>query len=39
MKDVVPHYKNAINVVSFEDFLEDHLDPEIKKWKKHGIVE
>ena len=29
-------YSRFANVISFEDFLEDHLDPSMKKWKKAG---
>lgn len=33
-----PHYNSAGNVISFEDFFEDHLDPAIKRWKKAGVI-
>lgn len=38
LKDDVPHYAAAANVITFEDFLEDHLDPKMTKWKKHGDI-
>ena len=38
VRDLVPHYSAAVNVLSFEDILEDHLDPKMKRWKKHGIL-
>jgi hypothetical protein len=31
-------YKHEPNVISFEDFLADHLDPAIARWKKHNII-
>ncbi len=39
VKHSVQHYSEAVNVVSFEDFLEDNLDAKMKKWRKHGVVE
>jgi hypothetical protein len=38
IKKSVPHYSEAMNVISFEDFLEDKLDPRMMTWKKHGIL-
>lgn len=32
------HYQKAPNVISFEDFFTDHLDPAVKRWKHRGIV-
>jgi len=32
------HDKKAENVIAFEDFFEDYLDPAMKRWKKAGIV-
>lgn len=38
LKSKIPHYKTAPNVISFEDFFEDYLDPAMKRWKKAGII-
>ncbi len=29
-------YSDVLNVISFEDFFEDHLDPAMLRWKKSG---
>jgi len=34
LKKKIPHYDAAINVLSFEQFFCDHLDPAVKRWKK-----
>jgi len=31
-------YKHEPNVLSFEDFFADHLDPAVTRWKKHKII-
>jgi hypothetical protein len=31
-------YRDANNVITFEDFFEDHLDPAVARWKKRGVV-
>ncbi|MEN6385599.1 MAG: type II restriction endonuclease [Phycisphaerales bacterium] len=31
-------YPNQINVISFETFFEQHLDPAMKRWKKNKII-
>jgi EcoRII C terminal len=31
-------YKLHPAVISFEDFLEDYLDPAVKRWTKNGLV-
>lgn len=31
-------YASATNVISFEDFFEDYLDPAVKRWKKAGAI-
>ena len=38
LKESVAQYTAAANVVTFEDFLEDHLDPKMTKWKKQGDI-
>jgi hypothetical protein len=38
LKGSVQQYAAAANVITFEDFLEDHLDPKMTKWKKHGDI-
>jgi hypothetical protein len=32
------YYRKAANVISFEDFFTDHLDPAVKRWKHEGII-
>jgi hypothetical protein len=36
--DENPSYKRSPNVVSFEDFFAEHLDPAVKRWKRRGII-
>jgi hypothetical protein len=31
-------YAHEPNVISFEDFFADHLDPAVARWKKHKII-
>jgi hypothetical protein len=38
LKKSIPQYRTAANVITFEDFLEDHLDPRMTKWKKQGDI-
>ena len=38
LKRDVPLYSAAVNVITLEDFLEDHLDPKMTKWKKQGDI-
>lgn len=38
VKKKVEHYRTAHNVISFEDFFEDYLDPAMKRWKKAGVL-
>jgi hypothetical protein len=33
IKNDNPHYAEAYNVLSFEEFFEHHLDPALKRWK------
>jgi len=33
IKQEIEHYKSAYNVISFENFFENHLDPAMKRWK------
>lgn len=30
-------YRESYNILSFEEFFEDHLDPAMKRWKKAGF--
>lgn len=32
------HYEARLNVISFEDFFEDHLDPAMARWRKRGAI-
>ncbi len=38
LKNRTPHYKKAVNVLSFEEFFRDHLDPAVRRWKNGGII-
>jgi hypothetical protein len=38
LKEDVRQYATAANVITFEDFLEDYLDPKMTKWKKYGVI-
>lgn len=38
LKNRTPHYKKAVNVLSFEEFFRDHLDPAVKRWKNARII-
>ena len=31
-------YQEAPNVISFEDFFEDHVDPSMRRWRKAGVI-
>lgn len=31
------NYKGKNNVLSFKQFFEDHLDPAVERWKRHGV--
>lgn len=31
-------YPDVVNVISFERFFEDHLDPKMKIWKRDGVI-
>lgn len=31
-------YPDAVNVLSFDDFFTDHLDPKVKVWKRKGLI-
>lgn len=33
IKQEIRHYKSAYNVITFENFFENHLDPAMKRWK------
>lgn len=38
LKAKIFHYKKAVNVISFEQFFRDHLDPAVKRWKKSKAI-
>lgn len=38
LKQKIVHYADAPNVISFEDFFEDFLDPAMKRWKKAKAI-
>jgi hypothetical protein len=31
-------YQEAPNVISFEDFFEDHVDPAMHRWRRAGVI-
>lgn len=37
-KESIAAYRKSPTVLSFEDFLEDHLDPAMVRWKKAGLT-
>jgi len=39
MKESIPPYTTALNVISYEDFFEDYLDPAVERWKRSGTLE
>jgi hypothetical protein len=39
LKTGVDSYKSAVNVITFEDFFEDHLDPAFRRWVRAGITD
>jgi|SRR3989339_1566964 len=38
LKEGIKTYFDSSNVITFEDFFEDHLDPAVARWKKRGVV-
>ena len=38
LKQGVPAYQSAPNVISFEDFFTDHLNPAMERWRRAGVV-
>ena len=38
LKKRIPHYKEAVNVISFEQFFRDHLDPAVRRWQISGAI-
>ena len=38
LKDALPHYKSAPNVITFEHFFRFQLDPALERWKEAGII-
>lgn len=39
IKDAKPHYRDAVNVISFEVFFRDHVDPAMQRWRDNGVIE
>lgn len=37
-KSAITRYSDGLNVISFEDFFLDHLDPKIAKWRRNGVI-
>ena len=38
MKNKIPDYKNAPNVIPYREFFDDWLDPAMERWKRRGII-
>lgn len=38
IKNDIKSYADAPNILSFEDFFTDHLDPAMARWKRAGIL-
>lgn len=38
LKDNIDVYSEAQNVLSFESFFEDYLDPAFRRWRRRGII-
>lgn len=38
LKQTVQAYQSAPNVISFEDFFTDHLDPAMVRWRRSGVI-
>jgi EcoRII C terminal len=38
IKETEPSYRDAPNVISFEDFFEDHVDPAMRRWTRAGVI-
>jgi len=33
------HYAKHVNVLSFQKFFTDHLDPAVRRWERNGVVQ
>lgn len=38
IKKAKEHYQNAVNVISFEVFFRDHIDPAMQRWQDNGVI-
>ena len=38
LKKTMDHYKVAPNVLTFESFFRQHLDPAMQRWKENGVI-
>jgi hypothetical protein len=38
IKAVRPDYDAAVNVITFENFFQFHLDPAMQRWRSVGVV-
>ncbi len=34
----ITSYGAAPNVITYEDFFRQHLDPAVKRWKENGVI-
>lgn len=38
IKNRIASYRQAPNVITFEDFFRQHLDPAVKRWKENRVI-
>ena len=38
IKDSSEDYRAALNVITFEDFFRDYLDPAMSRWKNARVI-
>lgn len=38
IKNKTAFYEVAPNVITYEDFFRQHLDPAVKRWKENGVI-
>jgi len=38
IKNEIASYRAAPNVITYEDFFRQHLDPAVRRWRENGII-
>ena len=38
IKETNQHYRNSVNVTSFEVFFRDHIDSTMRRWQDNGVI-